>query len=144
MHYIGLTRQEIEHLQEVIARLEAQAPAGAEDRRVNPRIDFTHSIWLNLPSERGRPWMHVYSRNLSTGGLGFLSRNLMYTGQHVVIAHELNELTPMLVLSRVCYCRPVDLGIFEVGLAFVAARPDLHEKREMPVEWLLWVQEMTI
>lgn len=139
MEHIGLTRQEIEHLQQVIARLDAQSPANDADRRVHPRIDFSHPMWLNLPGEAGRPWVHVYSRNLSTNGLGFLTRHLFYAGQHLVIAHELNEFTPMLVLSRVCYCRPIDLGIFEVGLAFVSARPDKNSAREIPVEWLTQV-----
>ncbi len=141
MQHIGLTQQEIEHLQQVIAKLDAQAPTEDADRRVHPRIDFCHPMWLNMPGEPGRPWVHVYSRNLSTSGLGFLTRNLFYTGQHLVIAHELNEFTPMLVLCRVCFCRPIDMGILEVGLAFVSARPDPHAVREIPAEWLLRVQE---
>ena len=141
MQYIGLTRQEIEHLQEVIAKLDAQSPATGADRRVHPRIDFAHPMWLNLPGEPGRPWVHVYSRNLSTGGLGFLTRNLFYADQHVVIAHELNELTPMLVLCKVCFCRPIDLGIMEVGLAFISVHADPYAKREIPAEWLMRVLE---
>jgi hypothetical protein len=135
MFHIGLTRQEIERLQELIARLDAQSPGEGADRRVHPRIDFAQPMWLNLPGEAGQPWVHVYSRNLSTGGLAFLSRQLFYTDQHVVIAHELNEATPMLVLCRVCFCRTIDLGIQEVGLAFAAARADPERAREIPMEW---------
>jgi hypothetical protein len=136
MYHIGLTRTEIEHLQQIIARLDAQSTPELEDRRAYPRIDFSHPMWLNLPAEAGRPWVHVYSRNLSTGGLSFLSRNLFYAGQHLVIAHELNEMAPMLVLCRVCFCRPIDLGIMEVGLAFVTAKADPGCRREIPAEWL--------
>jgi hypothetical protein len=134
--HIGLTRTEIEHLQKVIARLDAQAPADAEDQRVHPRIDFSQPMWLNLPAESGQPWMHVYSRNLSTGGLSFLTRNIFYADQHLVISHDLNELAPMLVLCRVCFCRPIDLGIMEVGLEFISAQADPECRREIPVEWL--------
>jgi hypothetical protein len=136
MYHIGLTRQEIEHLQQIVAKLDAQGPSEAADRRVFPRIDFSRPMWLNLPTEPGRPWVHVYSRNLSTGGLAFLSRNLFYADQHLIISHELNEMCPMLVLCRVCFCRPIDLGIMEVGLAFVAVKVDPECRREIPPEWL--------
>jgi hypothetical protein len=133
---IGLTQQEIQHLQELIARLDAQAPATPDDRRQHPRIDFSHPMWLNLPAEPGAPWVHVYSRNLSTGGLGFLTRHLFYAGQHLVIAHELAEFAPMLVLCRVCFCRAIDMGVMEVGLAFVSALADPEGRRQIPAEWL--------
>ena len=141
VQHIGLTTQEIAHLQEVIAKLDAQEASDGADRRVYPRIDFAQPMWVNLPGEEGRPWVHVYSRNLSTGGLSFLMRNLFYADQHLVIAHELNELTPMLVLCRVCFCRPIDLGIMEVGLAFISVHADPYAKREIPAEWLTRVLE---
>ena len=135
MKHIGLTRMEIEHLQSLIARLEANETSTHADRRVHPRIDFKHPMWLNLPTETGQPWIHVYSRNLSTGGLSFLTRAIFYADQRVVIAHELNEITSMLVLCRVCYCRTIDLGVQEVGLAFITVKADPLHKREIPDEW---------
>ena len=39
-----------------------------------------------------------------------------------VVSHELKEgAEALLVLCRVCFCRPIDMGIQEVGLAFVTA-----------------------
>jgi len=136
MFHIGLTRAEIEHLEQIIAKLDAQPLSEAADRRTCPRIDFSRPMWLNLPAEPGQPWVHVYSRNLSTGGLAFLSRNIFYAEQHLVISHELNECASMLVLCRVCFCRNIDLGIMEVGLAFVTAKADPECRREIPAEWL--------
>lgn len=136
---MGLTFQEMQHLQEVIARLDAVAaetggPGGA-DRRVHPRIDFAKPMWLLVPADPDQKWNYVYSRNLSTGGLSFLSRGLFYAGQYVVISHELGENASMLVLCRVCFCRPIDLGVREVGLAFVTARADPGARRDIPAEW---------
>jgi hypothetical protein len=132
---IGLTRQEIEYLQQLIAKLDLQSPDTPDDRRRQPRIDFNHPIWLNLPTEPGHPWIHVYSRNLSTGGLGFLTRHLFYADQHLIIAHELAEFSPMLVLCRVCFCRTIALGVMEVGLAFVSALADPEGRRQIPADW---------
>jgi len=141
VQHIGLTRQEIQHLEQVILRLDAQGPSEGVDRRVHPRIDFAHPMWINVPADPAQPWVHVYSRNLSTGGLSFLTRNIFYTGQHLIISHELNEMVAMLVLCRVCYCRTIDLGVQEVGMAFVAARADPNRAREIPPEWLARVLE---
>ena len=141
MYHIGLTRSEIEHLQALIAKLDAQSAGQYEDQRVHPRIDFSHPMWLNLPSEPGQPWVHVYSRNLSTGGLAFLTRNLFYADQHMVISHELNELTPLLVLCKVCFSRTIDMGIQEVGLEFVSVRSDPHRERHIPGDWLKQIMQ---
>jgi hypothetical protein len=135
VHHIGLTRQEIEHLQFLIARLDAQSPGDFEDQRAFPRIDFSKPMWINLPSHPGKPWVHIYSRNLSTGGLSFLTRNHFLPSQHLVISHELNELMPLLVLCHVCFTRPIDLGIHEVGLAFVHSIADPTRARNIPLDW---------
>lgn len=136
MFHIGLSRDEIQHIQQLIAKLDAQAPGPGADRRVHPRIDFSHPMWLNLPTEAGRPWVHIYSRNLSTGGLSFLTRKLFYVGQNLVISHELNESTPLLVLAKVCFCRTIELGIMEVGLSFQTVQPDPDRERRVPGAWL--------
>jgi hypothetical protein len=135
VYHIGLSRQEVEHLQRLITKLDAEAGTQYDDRRIHPRIDFSHPMWLNLPTEAGQPWVHIYSRNLSTGGLSFLTRNLFYRDQHLVISHELNENVPLLVLCRVCFCRTIDLGVQEVGLAFIKVIADLNRRRNVPPEW---------
>jgi hypothetical protein len=136
MGHIGLSREELDYMQTLIARLDAQEPGAGSERRVRPRIDFSHPLWLNMPTEPGKPWVHILSRNLSTGGLAFLTRQIFYVNQHLVISHELNEKEPLLVLSRVCFCRPVDMRVFEVGLAFVAVEKDPQRVRKVPAHWL--------
>ena len=136
MSHVGLSRQELAYMQNLIARLDAQGPGPGSERRVRPRIDFSHPLWLNLPTEPGKPWVHILSRNLSTGGLAFLTRQIFYVNQHLVVSHELNEKEPLLVLSRVCFCRSLEMNIFEVGLSFVAAEKDPLRERRIPAHWL--------
>jgi PilZ domain len=139
MFHIGLSRDEIEHIQQIIARLDAEPQGESADRRVHPRIDFSHAMWLNLPTEPGAPWVHIFSRNLSTGGLAFLTRKLFYVGQHLVISHELKENTPLLVLAKVCFTRIVEDGIQEVGLIFSAIEYDPQCQRHIPARWMSMV-----
>jgi len=136
VYHIGLSREEVDRIEQLIAKLDAQPAGEAADRRVHPRIDFSHPMWLNLPTEAGAPWVHIFSRNLSTGGLAFLSRKLFYVEQHLIISHELKENTPLLVLAKVCFCRTVDKGIQEVGLAFSAIEYDPDRQRRIPARWL--------
>ncbi len=139
MVHIGLSRDEIEHIGELIARLDAQPLGEGADRRVHPRIDFSHPMWLNLPTEPGAPWVHIFSRNLSTGGLSFLSRKLFYVDQQLVISHELKENTPLLVLAKVCFCRSVEMDVQEVGLVFSAIEYDPERSRRVPARWMSMV-----
>jgi hypothetical protein len=136
VEHIGLSREEIARVEKIIAHLDTQPPGPGSERRLSPRIDFNHPMWLNLPADAGQPWVHVFSRNLSTSGLSFLSRKLFYVGQHLVISHELKERQNLLVLCRVCYCRAIEMGVQEVGLAFVSVEQDPFKQRCVPANWL--------
>jgi hypothetical protein len=133
--HIGLSREETVQVEQVIAQLDAAPHNSAADRRVRPRIDFCHPMWINLPTEPGQPWIHVFSRNLSTGGLAFLARREFAMEEYMVISHHLNEGVPQLALCCVKFSRAVTDGIFEVGLEFQAIAPDVDNLRHIPSRW---------
>jgi hypothetical protein len=136
MHHIGITREETRKIAAIIAELDAApGPAGA-DRRERPRIDYAHPMWLCLPENAARTWAHVHSRNLSTGGLAFLTRNTFYAGQHVVISHLVGERTPQLVFAAVRFVRAVNPSISEVGVEFLASVADPKQQRQIPADWM--------
>ena len=135
MKHIGVSPSDIEQVRRIVARLDAQADGPDADRRVHPRINFAHPMWLNLPASLGKPWVHVFSRNLSTGGLAFLTRHIFYSGQYLIIAHQLNENCPQLVLCKVGFVRTVSMGIMEIGLIFQTALADPDNRRIVPSEW---------
>ena len=136
MIHIGLSREETLEVEELIHQLDGASPNGAADRRVRPRVDFCQPMWINLPTEAGQPWIHVFSRNLSTGGLAFLARRQFATDDYLVIAHHLNESLPQLALCCVKYSRVVTESIFEVGLEFQAMAPDPDNARIIPPRWM--------
>ena len=149
MLHIGLTRQEIDRVAGIIEKLDQMPPSpevrGGRDRRIRPRIDFSHAMWLALPLEPGRPWVRIYSRNLSTGGMAFIARAPYALGSYVVISHHLNEECDQLALSCVRLCRLVDEGLYEIGVEFQTLSPDPRGQRRIPPGWLsqvlryLWV-----
>ena len=136
MEHIGLTREETHRVSEIIAGLDAAPLSAGSERRIRPRVDYVHAMWLCLPEAAGRPWAHVHSRNLSTGGLAFLTRKDFKTGQHVVVSHYVGEQMPHLVLACVRFSRLVYVGICEVGIEFLAAKPDPQQRREIPADWI--------
>jgi len=141
--HIGLSQQETVDIMDLIAHLDA-APAPAEaNRRSRPRMDFCHPMWMNLPTEPGQPWIHVFSRNLSTTGLAFLVRRPFAIDEYLVIAHHLNEGLAQLALCNVKYCRPVTAAVFEVGLEFQAMAPDPDNMRRIPARWTALVHRNT-
>lgn len=145
MSHIGLTAEELQYVQTLLANLDAAPglPGDATERRHHPRFDFKQPIWLNLPLEPGRPWMHVFSRNLSTSGLAFITRDPLARSARVVIAHHFAESVPQLVLCRVNFCRPIAPGYCEVGVVFETAVPDPQERREIPAAWYSQVLRST-
>ena len=135
MEHIGLSHEELDRVKQVIAELDAQPPGAAADRRVYPRIDFTHTMWLNLPDDPAVPWVHVLSRNLSTSGLAFVSRRSFALGSFAVVLHHLSEKNNQLALACVKFCRQVDSTLFETGLEFRAAINDPKNERAIPAHW---------
>ena len=140
MQHIGLSRQEIQRIEAVISDLDAATPSAESDRRLRPRVDYSHGMWLCLPDAPEHPWIHIFSRNLSTGGLAFLARKEFLPGEHIVVSHTLGERVPHLVLGCVKFCRIVYVGICEVGIEFVSARSDPTNSREIPPEWIATAQ----
>jgi len=125
----------MERVETLIAELDAAAPAAGADQRERPRIDFCQAMWLNQPLQSGQPWVHVMSRNLSTGGLAFISRRPIPAGSFLIVAHHLNEGSDQLTLCCVRFCRQVDANLFEIGMAFQEARPDPGRLRDIPPAW---------
>jgi len=143
--HIGLSRQELDRVQALIADLDAAPPSPGAERRIRPRIDFCHAMWLSLPLAPGKPWVRIHSRNLSTGGLAFVARQPFALGSYVVVSHHLNEGCDQLALCLVRFCRQADVRLYETGVEFeqVVNDPDSH--RRVPTEWAslvlrnLWV-----
>jgi hypothetical protein len=136
MHHIGVTRADTQKIAALISELDAAPAPAAADRRERPRIDYAHPMWLCLPENAAQTWAHVHSRNLSTGGLAFLTRNQFFTGNHVVISHLVGERTPQLVLGAVRFARAINAGIFEVGVEFLASVSDPQRRRQIPSDWI--------
>jgi hypothetical protein len=136
MQHIGITRQEIQKIAALIAELDSAPLSAGAERRERPRIDYAHPMWLCVPEDTARTWSHVHSRNLSTGGLAFLTRNNFLVGQHVVISHLVGERTPQLVLAGIRFARAVNASISEVGVEFLASIADPRQLRQIPAEWV--------
>ncbi len=143
MVHIGLSREEINRISSLIAKLDAQPLSDNADRRVHPRIDFAHAMWLNLPTEPGAPWVHIFSRNpLHRRHSPSSPANFSTSTSspfHAVLSHELQENTPLLVLAKVCFCRNVEMDVQEVGLAFTAVEYDPERTRHVPARWMSMV-----
>lgn len=134
--HIGLSRDETQQVVDLIQQLDAAADPAAANQRLSPRADFCHPMWLNIPMEPGTPWVHVFSRNLSSGGLSFLSRRDFPQDQCLILSHALDADDPQLALCAVRFNRQITNSIFEIGLEFLARMPDPDVKRVIPQRWL--------
>jgi hypothetical protein len=135
MIHIGLSREETQRVVDLIAELDAAQGQNNANLRAAPRLDFCHPMWLNIPGEPGQPWVHVFSRNLSSGGLSFLARRSFVPESCLILAHTLDTDGPQLALGAVRFCRQITRTIFEIGVEFLARVEDTDMRRQIPDRW---------
>jgi hypothetical protein len=140
MNNITLSRQETARIAQLLEELDAALASDSEaaawaERRLRPRIDFAHPMSIRLSLEEGQPWIEVFSRNLSTGGLAFLAKQPFAKDSFLILAHHLNEGADQLALCRITFCRPIESAYYEIGVTFEAIVPDENSRRIIPSEW---------
>jgi hypothetical protein len=85
----------------------------------------------------------VRSRNISTGGLGFVHNAYVEAGTHCAVALQSADGYGMIASGRIAWCRRIDMEAFDVGVSFdepievepfvEAAAGDADEDRFPPV-----------
>jgi hypothetical protein len=78
----------------------------------------------------------VNTRNLSTSGVGLLSRRAFQVGDRFVLPIDVQGAVAKLVLCRVTFSRYVSSGLHDVGAQFESALPNLNGDQAIPQEWI--------
>lgn len=94
------------------------------------------SLPVMLLGQAGMPSVPMHTRNISTSGIGFLSKRVFKKGEvigvHLLAGHRISKL----MLCRVTFCRYVRSGLHEVGAEFVEARPVFGGVPRIPTTWI--------
>ena len=95
-----------------ISQMEGRPPYSGTRR--HPRVEFRRTVDLVVLSLSGDAVITAHGRDISQGGLGFVSRRI-FTLQEMVAVRLPHDL----VLSEVRYCEYISHGIYAAGVSFL-------------------------
>lgn len=126
-----------------ILRLLDQVPTPAElqNRRGAPRLRVRIPVQAHLLGLIGCPSIVVYTRNISTRGIGCVSRRPFRQGEYIALDIDVVPSLAKVILCQVTFSRYLREGLYEVGAEFqeAVARAELLAeslKGEMPPRWI--------
>lgn len=111
-----------QELQNVIEQLNAEKKNPQDNRRRRIRKDINMSLWIYLLGLPHLPRVKVHSRNISVGGISFLSKRSF--PERMYVATQLDGGSPdtcKILLTKIRFCRYIRQGHFQVGAEFVEA-----------------------
>lgn len=133
MSILSLDKQHHE-LQSVIEQLNAEKKNPPDNRRNRPRKEISMPLWVYLLGLPHMPRVKVHSRNISVGGISFLSKRSFPERMLVATQLETNGLTAnKIILTKIRFCRYVRQGHFQVGAEFMEALDGNME--DVPASW---------
>jgi PilZ domain len=122
--------------QRLVAFLEAGDKKPKSGPRARDRDTYFRRVELVLIAQVGQPRVMGYTRNLSPGGVGVLTRRGFKVGERFVTLLSFGAGLGKYVLCRVTFCRYVSDSMYEMGAAFEATAPHLNENHRIPEEWV--------
>ncbi len=125
-----------EAAQRLVAHLEAGDNKFKTSLRRHQRITYFRRVELILLAQADQPRVTAYTRNLSPGGLGLLSRRVFNLGERFVTLLTMGGERGKYMLCRVTFCRYLSDCLYEIGAAFEATTPYLNQKQRIPKAWV--------
>jgi hypothetical protein len=117
--FASATTEQIERIEEILRLLDAQTAETGSNRRRAKRINIHATLAATVLCENGDATLQVYTRNISTSGIGFVSRRLCKKGERLALTFDLPGKPPKLVLAKVTFCRYVRAGLYDAGAEFM-------------------------
>ncbi len=105
------------------------------NRRQRQRITFRHKMIAMLLGCVGDASVDIYTRNISTNGLGFLCRRPFQEGDQFALPIMMKGTPSKMVLCRVTFVHYASGGLHEIGAEFQKAVPDPKNEQFIPRDW---------
>jgi hypothetical protein len=132
------SQEQLDKIAEIVSGLDAHLlAAGAENRRRQPRIAMRTKMSLILLSGLAPSSVEIFTRNISSSGIGFVCRRMFRAGERVVVPLRIPRIPPKMVLARVTFSRYIGGGYHEMGAEFQECANDARGgKWNIPNHWL--------
>lgn len=127
---------DLTHIEAILHNLDLNKPTKSASRRKRERHQYRHKIDIFVLTPAGPVPGKVQSRNISTGGIGFVTRRPLVKGQRIIMCMTPQSSPAKLVLCRITFARHVSGGMYDVGAEFERAVADPAQEHTIPQEWL--------
>ncbi len=115
----AISNEQIDHIHMILQQLDAQNPGPGANRRTAKRLNVRMALTVHLLSDHNSPISQIYTRNVSTSGIGFVTKRVFKPKEYLAVSFQIGNHLPKLVLARVTFCRYVKGALHESGAAFV-------------------------
>ena len=135
------SQEQLDKITDIIAQLDEQLlEADKENRRHQPRVAMRTQMTIILLSGINPAPVTVFSRNISSSGMGFVCRRMFRAEERIAIPLRVTKLPAKLVLARTTFGRYIGAGFYEMGTEFLECVSDARGESgisRIPNHWLL-------
>ncbi|MGN6366746.1 MAG: PilZ domain-containing protein [Phycisphaerae bacterium] len=108
-------------LSEVLLHLDKMPPSPRANRRRAIRHGLRTTMEAILVGEEQNPRIRIFTRNISTSGIGFVSRRPFKQGEKIAFGFQCAGEERKIILAKVTFVRYVRRGMYEMGAEFTDA-----------------------
>jgi hypothetical protein len=135
-----VTQSQKDRVEEILRILDEYPPtANIENRRGAKRVNVRLALPVYLLSVVGHPAIQIRTRNISTSGVGFVSRRPFQKKEKIAVELFTAPNPGKLILAEVTFSRYVRDGIYEIGCTFLEAisrDESVHGLERIPQRWI--------
>jgi hypothetical protein len=130
-----VTVDQLAQIAEIIQHLDRSPARPGANRRRQPRANVRATMSAILLSEERQSTVRIFTRNLSTSGIAFVSRRPFKPGEKFALSFAIPDAMSKLVLTNVTFVRYARGGMYEMGAEFVECveRTDAS----LPPRWIV-------
>jgi len=117
----GISAEQFAVVAEVMQHLDRSPPSARANRRKAQRIDVRTTMSAFLLNHENHPSVRIFTRNISTSGLGFVSRRPFKLGESIAIPLKWPNDERKIIVAKITFVRYVRRGMYEMGAEFQQA-----------------------
>jgi hypothetical protein len=132
--------EQLEKITDIVSRLDSNLVAeDADNRRRLPRVSMRTRMTLLILGGIAPTPVDVFSRNISSSGIGFVCKRMFRPEERVAIPIRIPRTPPKLLLARITFSRYIGGGLYEMGAEFLECVADISGsgpvERFIPGRW---------
>jgi hypothetical protein len=105
-------------LSDIMRQLDDVPPDPAASRRRARRCDVRTSFSAILVDIEQHPQVRIYTRNISTSGIGFVSRRQFKIDERIAVAIKWPNAEGKILVAKVTFSSYIRKGMYETGAEF--------------------------